>query len=142
MNKKQKELLSFGVVGVLGYVVDVLITSLLHPLAGPYVARIPSFICAATVTWAFNRKLTFANTEKRHRSLLKEYLHYLGLMIFGLVVNYIVYAISITLIGGDKRYAIVSCVALGSLAGMVVNYMNSKKHLYRTKQQGEKTTHE
>jgi len=137
MNKR-REILFFGIAGILGYCVDVALTTLFHPFVGPYVARIPSFVGAATITWIFNRKFTFADTEKRHQSLRKEYLHYLGLMLFGLVTNYIVYAISITLIGNNK-YAIPLCVAFGSLAGMTVNYVNSKKHLYRPK---HKTTHE
>lgn len=131
MNKR-RELVFFGIAGVLGYLVDVTLTTLLHPLAGPYIARIPSFIGAATVTWLFNRTFTFAHAEKRHQSIWKEYLHYLGLMVFGLATNYAAYAISITFIGNNK-YAIPLCVAIGSLAGMVVNYVNSKKHLYRTK---------
>lgn len=129
---KYKEILLFGIAGVLGYLVDVTLTYLLHDATGPYLARIPAFICAATTTWIFNRWLTFAATEKRHKSLWKEYLHYLSLMVFGLIVNYVVYAVSITILGNNK-YSILICVALGSLAGMVVNYMNSKKHLYRSK---------
>lgn len=133
MNRR-KEIAFFGVAGILGYLVDVALTTLFHPFVGPYLARVPSFIGAATITWLFNRTFTFAHTEKRHKSLRKEYLHYLGLMLFGLVSNYVVYAISITLIS-NTRYAIPLSVAFGSLAGMVVNYVNSKKHLYRTKQQ-------
>lgn len=127
-----KELILFGIAGVFGYGIDVLITLSLHTLVGPYVARVPAFIGAATVTWLFNRHFTFASTEKRHTSVVKEYLHYLGLMVFGLIVNYIVYAVSVALIG-DGEYTIIICVAFGSLAGMLVNYINSKKHLYRTK---------
>jgi len=131
MNKK-RELLLFAVAGVLGYVVDVGITTLLHPFMGPYLARIPAFIGAATATWVFNRTLTFVAADKIHKSLLKEYFHYLSLMLLGLVVNYIVYAASITLIG-SSNYSIFICVALGSLAGMVVNFINAKRYLYRNK---------
>lgn len=132
MTKKQKELVFFGIAGILGYLIDVALTTVFLPFVGPYVARVPSFIGAATVTWLFNRRFTFADTERRYQHLWKEYLHYLGLMVFGLATNYTVYAVSITLIGSNK-YAIPLCVAFGSLAGMVVNYVNSKKHLYRTK---------
>ncbi|MDB5177134.1 MAG: GtrA family protein [Candidatus Saccharibacteria bacterium] len=131
MNKK-KELLLFAVAGVLGYLVDAGVTTILHPLIGPYLARIPAFIGAATATWVFNRTLTFVAADKIHKSLMKEYFHYLSLMLLGLVVNYIVYAVSITFIGSNN-YSILICVALGSLAGMVVNFINTKRYLYRSK---------
>jgi putative flippase GtrA len=129
---RKKELLFFGIAGVFGYLVDAGVTTILHSLVGPYLARIPAFMGAATITWVFNRRFTFAATDKRHQSLLKEYLHYLSLMLLGLVVNYIVYAVSITLVGNSK-YSILICVAFGSLAGMVVNFINAKRYLYRSK---------
>ena len=50
-------------------------------------------------------------------------------MVFGLVVNYIAYAISITFLK-EVKYAVLICVAIGSLAGMVVNYTVSKRYIF------------
>lgn len=133
MNKlKLREFAFFGFAGVLGYGADVSVTMLLSASMGPYFARIPAFVVAATVTWLFNRTFTFSATDKRHDSLAAEFLHYLGLMVLGLVVNYAVYVLSVMILG-DSSCMLLVCVALGSLAGMLVNYFNSKRYLYRTK---------
>lgn len=128
--RAHKELIYFGVAGVIGYLVDVTITIVSQPLLGAYFGRVPAFIAAATATWLFNRTLTFAAKNKVHESLFHEYFRYLGLMVFGLIVNYAVYALSITFLG-RHNYAIFISVALGSLAGMSVNYLNSKRFLYK-----------
>ncbi|MBC7546119.1 GtrA family protein [Candidatus Saccharibacteria bacterium] len=127
---KHRELFLFGVIGVLGYIVDVTITKLGESMFGVYGARIPAFVAAATVTWAMNRTFTFSQKQKVHSSLLREYLHYLSLMIVGLTFNYVVYVVSVTLLA-KHSYTIYASVALGSLAGMTVNFVNSKKYLYK-----------
>ena len=128
--KLDKELIFFGIAGVAGYLVDVAVTSLCKTFLGIYGARIPAFIAAATATWLFNRTLTFAAKKRVHESVFNEYLHYLSLMIFGLVVNYLVYAFSVTILKGQPFNIYIS-VALGSLAGMTINFFNSKKFLYK-----------
>lgn len=132
MTKHLKEIFYFGIAGVIGYFIDVAITSLLIPLFGVYVARIPAFVAAATSTWIVNRSLTFKNLKSRHSSLRKEYLHYLSLMIGGAIVNYTVYAVAITFLEG-AAYDIYLAVALGSLAGMMVNYLLSRRYIYSGK---------
>ena len=131
---KLKELFLFGVAGVIGYLGDVFTTLLLHGILGVYVARLPAFVVATTLTWIFNRNITFSVHRSHHESLIKEYFHYTSLMIFGLIVNYIVYAVSITIIGHGK-FAIFICVGLGSLSGMAVNYLSSKKYLFNIKKE-------
>lgn len=127
-----KEFLFFGLAGVVGYLVDAGSTLLLAGTLGPYLARIPAFIGAASVTWLINRSTTFKHSDKRHDNLVKEYFHYLSIMIVGLIANYIVYAIAVKIIG-QTTFAILLSVALGSLAGMVVNYFNSKKYIFTKK---------
>jgi putative flippase GtrA len=129
MQNKLKELVLFGISGVLGFAADACTTLLLHGFVGVYLARIPAFFAAVTTTWIFNRNITFSQSASRHHKLLHEYLHYVSLSLFGLAVNYSVYAIAITLLKHQK-FAILICVGLGSLAGMGVNYVTSKRHLY------------
>lgn len=130
MKLNYKELLLFAGAGVLGYLADVATTLLLEGLLGVYAARIPAFVAAVTVTWIYNRNITFKSSESKHESLITEYFHYAGLMVFGLIVNYIVYAIAISVMP-DSKYSIILSVALGSLAGMIVNYVNSKKFIFK-----------
>ena len=126
---KVKEPFLFGVAGVIGYLVDVLVTLLLAPVLGVYAARIPAFVAAATATWLVNRSVTFKAHTSKHQSLWREYVHYVSLMVFGLVVNYLVYVTAITIMK-DMQYAIIISIALGSLSGMVVNFINSKKYIF------------
>jgi len=125
-----RQLFFFGLSGVIGYLVDASITTALKPFLGVYIARIPAFIAAATVTWLVNRNLTFGAHTSRHSSLTKEYAHYLSLMLIGMTVNYAAYAISISLFP-NIPHALLICVAVGSLAGMIVNFVTSKRYIYR-----------
>lgn len=120
----------FGSAGVLGYLADASVTLLLEEALGVYLARVPAFLAAATVTWVINRNYTFGKNSTRHNSLFKEYLHYLSVMIFGLMANYATYAVSITILKDRVDYAILLAIAMGSLAGMIFNFINSKKYIY------------
>jgi len=133
---KHLELIMFAVAGVIGYGADVTVTMLFHSLLGVYFARFPAFMAAATITWLFNRSITFKNRHSRHTSIIKEYIHYVSLMTFGLVVNYAAYAVSITVLA-NQRFAIPICVAIGSLAGLLVNFFMSKRYVY-TKESADK----
>lgn len=129
--QRYKEFVLFAAAGVLGYLADVFTTVILEPYLGVYLARFPAFFAAATVTWVFNRSITFNGRQSVHQSIFKEYIHYLSLMVVGLVVNYVVYAISITIFK-NIPYAIYLCVALGSLAGMLVNFIMSRKFIFKS----------
>jgi putative flippase GtrA len=126
---KKNSFLLFAISGVFGYFTDLLITLLLGGVIGFYFSRIPAFIGATLVTWAFNRSVTFKDRESKHDKLIFEYLHYASLMILGLVVNYITYGISIYLLP-EAVWSVAIAVAVGSLSGMVVNYFNSKKYIF------------
>lgn len=126
---KIKELFWFGVAGFFGYLVDAGITLLLSSFLGVYLARIPAFIAAATFTWLFNRMITFSGYSKKNSSIVKEYFHYVSLMVFGLLINYLVYVVSVSLLP-KSNYEILLSVAFGSLAGMIVNYLNSKRFVF------------
>ena len=62
MVKLSREITLFAIGGVGGLVVDTGIVQLLVGLANwnPYLARVPSFLLAATFTWWWNRHYTFA----------------------------------------------------------------------------------
>ena len=124
-----RQLFLFGISGVAGYLADSSITFFLKPVLGLYASRIPAFAIAATVTWLINRNITFRDKKSRHDKLWKEYTHYLSLMMLGAVVNYVVYAVSITFLK-DLNYAVFICVGIGSLVGMIVNYLTSNRFIY------------
>jgi putative flippase GtrA len=117
----------FLVVGAIGFFVDVGILLLLTSQAlNPYVARIVSFLFAATCTWLMNRVFTF-NTP--HKTTFREWQHYILIMSVGSIANYVVYALFIYFVGrGEWQYVL--GVALGSLPGLCINFIGSRR-LYR-----------
>ncbi|MBP2227144.1 putative flippase GtrA [Azospirillum agricola] len=119
----------FGVVGIVGLLVDTIV--LYGGLALGlefFAARIPSFLAAATTTWALNRAFTFrgAADEPLHRQWAK----FIAANAVGGVVNY---AVSV---GLEANVAMVEAhpvlaVAAGSLAGMLFNFAASKHLVFK-----------
>lgn len=129
MIRQAKELFFFGLSGIVGYLVDSTLTILFAPLVGVYIARIPSFIVASAVTWRINKSLAFRSRQSRYTNPFKEYLHYVFLTLGGLLINYTVYAVAITLLPHDAL-SILFAVGIGALIAMVVNYLVSRKYIF------------
>lgn len=126
-----RQLGAFGVVGVIGLLVDMAVVWLCLRGAGlnPYLARVVSFLAAATTTWALNRSFTFrgARPEAAHRQWAK----FLAANAVGGVVNYGVYA---ALVSGVAFFAAVpeAAVAVGSLSGLGFNFTASRALVFRS----------
>jgi len=120
--------LSFAIIGVAGFVVDSII--LLGVVwgfgVGLYLGRVFSFLGAATFTWAMNRRFTF---RTHGNNKLREWGRFLVANSAGGLVNYAVYA---TLIAGSATVAALPVlgVAAGSIAGLSINYMLSKRAVF------------
>lgn len=126
-----KRVLRFGLAGAIGFAVDALLLQLLIGPFGldPYVARVPSFLAAATSTWLINRNWAFA--DRRAHGRLHEWLRYLLAMLAGGAVNYGCYALLIATLPLVRSWPVLG-VAAGSLAGMAVNYLSSRFWIFRT----------
>lgn len=124
-----RRLALFAVAGVLGFMVDVGVLYLLAPWLGWYAARVLSFVAAATATWVFNRRFTFAVGAVA--SLWREYASYVAAMLGGAAVNYAVYVLTLQAVEGPWAAAL--GVALGSLGGMVVNYLSARHLVFRSR---------
>lgn len=128
---KLKELALFSVAGTAGFLIDSAVLYLLKETLGLYGARATSFLCAVIGTWLINRRLTF-----RHRSsnlpLHKEFAKYLAMMLLGGAANYAIYVLSVYANSTVREHPIIG-VALGSLAGMVINYAQMKFLLFKAK---------
>ncbi|HYH23625.1 MAG TPA: GtrA family protein [Azospirillum sp.] len=126
----------FGLVGVIGMLVDSAVLYALlfgagletHEEWGFLIARIPSFLAAATATWALNRSFTFkgAHDEPLHRQWAK----FIAANSLGGVINYLAYAGCIAFDEPFTTHPILA-VAVGSLAGMVFNFTASKKMVFK-----------
>lgn len=123
----------FGIAGVLGFVVDAGVLYLLAPWLGWYGARVLSFWAAATATWLFNRHYTFADGAARGGSALwREYGTYLVAMLGGAAVNYAAYALTLHFMPPAAWVPLLG-VAIGSIAGMGVNFVSARWFIFRAK---------
>ena len=97
----------------------------------PYVARGISFVCAASATWLFNRRFTFAG-KRRYASAHGELVRYLIAMVGGFAINYGTYVLVLAMLPIAHAWPVIG-VAAGSLAGAVLNYLTSKFWIFRVR---------
>lgn len=111
--------LRFGLVGIVGFLVDAGVLWMLIGPLGPYWGRLVSFPAAVVATWLLNRSYTFADRQSRH-SLPGEFGRYFVSMLAGGAVNYGTYGGLVHLFGSEGAMPYLA-LAAGSLAGMAVN---------------------
>ncbi len=126
-----KKFILFALAGCVGFVVDTGVLYALKGALGPYGARVISFLCAVFATWLINRALAFRG-QVAGVPLWREFLHYLGAMIGGGVVNYAVYAVLVTMVPLVAEHPVIG-VAAGSAVGMFVNYFLASKLVFRAR---------
>jgi len=117
--------------GGLGLLIDAAVVQALVRLAGedPYLARLPSFLLAASFTWWWNRRWTFAGRSSGHAAR-GEWLRWILLMGLGAVLNYAVYAVALGLFPALLAWPALA-VAAGSAAGALVNFALARRVLFR-----------
>jgi putative flippase GtrA len=121
----------FCIVGAIGFCVDTSILLSLVRLYGvdPYVARVVSYLVAATGTWALNRQFTF---DSRSASRLHhEWARYISVNAIGGGVNYLAYALSVWSLALAGHQLILG-VAVGAAMGLAVNFTASRYLVFRT----------
>jgi putative flippase GtrA len=123
-----REFLLFALAGAMGFLVDVAVLYLAAPLLGWYAARVLSFLAAATATWALNRRYAFG-ARRSGGPLAREYLGYLLTMLGGAAVNYTVYVLTLHALRGPWVPAL--GVGLGSVAGLVLNFLSARYLVFR-----------
>ena len=128
-NSVRQQLIRFVIAGVVGFVVDAGILYLgLAVGLGYFAGRAVSFLCAVWATWQINRRYTFSSNPSE--SAWVEWWRYLVAMSVGGVVNYCAYSATVLTLKGLPFLPIVA-VAVGSLAGMVVNFATAKMWVFK-----------
>lgn len=122
------QFLRFGVVGTIGFVVDtaVLYAGLAIGL-GLYGGRAISYLAAASTTWALNRAWTFRG--QGDKPALQQWAIFLLVCLVGFACNYGTYAALVSSVPAVARYPVVG-VAAGSLAGMIGNFLLSRRFVF------------
>ena len=120
----------FGIVGVVGYIVDVGVLALcMHAFGlGPYVGRVFSYIFGASTTWICNRLFTFRGQGSGHAGV--QWAKFLVVCIGGFTLNYGTYAVLIANAPLIREYPPLG-VAAGSLAGMFFNFFVVRRVVFR-----------
>ena len=121
----------FAIGGVIGLLVDAGTVQALVAWGGwnPYLARVLSFLLAATVTWAWNRRQTFVHRASGC-SPAAEWLHWMALMALGACINYAIYAALLLLFEPLERWPAVAAAA-GSAVAALVNFSTARGVLFR-----------
>jgi putative flippase GtrA len=122
------QFLRFGVVGSIGFVVDtaVLYAGLALGL-GLYGGRAVSYLAAATTTWALNRAWTFRGQGSG--PALQQWAVFLLVCLVGFAFNYGTYAALVAWVPLVAHHPVIG-VAAGSLAGMVGNFVLSRRFVF------------
>lgn len=131
-----RRFLFFCLAGVVGFLVDVAVLYVTAPLVGWYAGRMVSFLTAASATWQLNRRLAFGDAAVESRRGWRQYLRYLVSMLGGAVVNYAVYAVTLQAL--SLRHAAAVGVALGSVAGLAVNFLTARFLIFSPEQPTDK----
>lgn len=122
------QFIRFGLVGTIGFIVD---TSVLYAgLAvglGLYGGRVVSYLAAATTTWALNRAWTFRG--QGDKPALQQWATFLVVCLVGFACNYGTYAALVTTVPLVAQVPVLG-VAAGSLAGMMGNFLLSRRFVF------------
>ncbi|MDA8416994.1 MAG: GtrA family protein [Betaproteobacteria bacterium] len=132
---RYSQFLRFGCVGTVGFAVDAMVVWVFHARLGAVLAQVCGFILAVTATWLLNRHWTFAGRGSSR--LMWEWGRYVLANGWGALLNNGVYVLAI---GSDERFAHypVMAVALGSLMGMVANYLALRYWIFAQKKENSK----
>jgi putative flippase GtrA len=122
-------LLRFGIVGVLGYVVDAGVLLVATQLLDVQylLARVASFLIAASVTFLIHHRFTFRLTTPLSAQRWSYYLLTTGV---GALVNVGIYHLWVVRFGVEPMQLALGA-AVGSIVAMFVNYFASSVLVFR-----------
>jgi putative flippase GtrA len=124
-------LVRFGLVGVLGFVVDTGVVDGMRFVHGNlYLDQAIAYLIAATVTWWLNRRFTF---KTKATPSWREWGKYLLANLSGGIANYLVFVFATMFSRFIYHHAIIA-IALGSLAGLVFNFIFSSLFVFTRKE--------
>lgn len=117
----------FAAVGSLGFMIEAVLLTWFTtlPAVGPILGRGISFPIAVLATWWLNRRLTFRSINNPCR----ESLRYFGIQILGALTNLVVFILLVFFFSSLHRIPVIP-LALAAIAGLVVNFILSKKLVF------------
>jgi putative flippase GtrA len=127
--RSPRQVLSFLAVGSVGFAVEAVILTALTRYAGwsPWQARVPSFLVAVLITWALNRRHTFAGRGLQRRSA--EAFLYTTIQAGGALINLGIFGACLALLPQLANVPVIP-LAIGAVGGFVFNFLLSSNWLY------------
>jgi putative flippase GtrA len=119
----------FGMVGLIGFVIDTGTVYALRHAVGLYAAGLAAYFTAATATWLCNRSWTFRHID-RSDPWHVQWRRFLAANLSGFIINRGVYALLITFVPVAARQPVIAVFA-GAIAGMTLNFNLSRKMVFR-----------
>lgn len=119
-----RQLKSFILVGLAGFIVNAGLVYELTSLTGPIYAQGIAFPIATSCTWWLNRSYTFQSTNQK---LKQEWARYIMANSFGWSINNGAYLIIIL---GTQQSPILA-VAVGSVSGLAFNFFMSRLFVFK-----------
>nr|WP_294529465.1 GtrA family protein [uncultured Rhodopila sp.] len=118
----------FGVVGVIGFVIDTATVYGCRSALGLYGAGMAGYVTAASGNWLLNRIWTFRGrgSGPAHR----QWALFMVANLAGFVLNRGTYALLVTYMAAAAEQPVIA-IAAGAVAGMFVNFALSRQVVFR-----------
>ncbi len=122
------QFIMFGVVGVIGLILDTGTVYALRGWFGLYGAGIAAYFVAASGNWVLNRLWTFRGqgSGPAHR----QWMRFLAANLAGFVLNRGAYALMVTFVAAAAREPVLATSA-GAIAGLLLNFHLSRRMVFR-----------
>jgi putative flippase GtrA len=118
----------FGMVGLVGFVIDTGTVYALRHAVGLYVAGLAAYFTAATGTWFCNRLWTFRHIGRSDLWYV-QWRRFLAANFTGFIINRGVYALLVTFVAAAARQPVIAVFA-GAMAGITLNFNLSRKMVF------------
>lgn len=123
-----RQLLRFGMVGTVGFLVDAAVLYLGIALGlGLYLGRVLSYLAAVTTTWVLNRSFTFRTAPGGNRA--HEFARFAVSQLSGAGLNLGLFTLLVATIPWMAENP-VAAVAAGSLAGLSLNFLVARRYVF------------
>jgi len=119
----------FGMVGLIGFIIDTGTVYALRHAVGLYVAGLAAYFTAATGTWFCNRCWTFRHLGRSDKWHV-QWRRFLAANLSGFAINRGVYALLVTFVSLAARQPVIAVFA-GAMAGMTLNFNLSRRLVFR-----------
>jgi len=123
-----RQFAQFGLVGLSGFGVDVLVVYLFRHSLGLVGAGLLAYGAAATSNWALNRAWTFRGAGRS--GAVRQWLKFLAANSLGFVLNRGAYLLLIALVPLCREQPVFA-ISAGMAAGMLANFNLSRRLVFR-----------